>query len=209
MKRFLSWLFWPKPKITKISEIEYLTLILINLLPIFGVLFFQWQVFPILLVYSIESMIGTLFGLMKYVRTQTSTLPKTASVVGYIGFSIVFTLFQVASLTVVLSITDQEQAWQSILNIYWGISVVIFIVNQIIFQIKKYQREKYQRLDQRRIEILLLVNYLSPFFLVILSIIIVKTGSYTLSMILLVLFKSFIEVRSYLRRHNELIKYSR
>lgn len=207
MKRFLSWLFWPKPKITKISEIEYIALILINFLPIFGVLFFQWEVFPILLVYSIETMIGTFFGLMKYVRIESSTMPRTSSVAGYIIYSIVFIIFQVASLTVVLSISDKEQTWQSILNVYWGISVVIFVINQIIFQNNKYKRDEKQRLDERKIEILYLVNFFKPILLITLSIIIVNTGSYTLSMVLMVLFKTFIEIRSYLRQHIELIKY--
>jgi hypothetical protein len=196
MKRFLNWLFWPKPKINGLFDIENIVLIIINLLPILGVLLFNWNVFPILLIYCVEAVIGFIFELSRQPDVmQTAQAPKFLTCM----FLAIFILLGlIIPLAVIFFTSNEKQTSQSIQSYSFWIAILLFSGNQIISQIKNSKKiRKYKMISQKSNQSLFI---LKPFLIVIIAMIIALSGTYTLSMIALILFKTFLDMRSYFRK---------
>jgi len=194
MKGFITWIFWPKTKISRISEIEHLALIFSNILPIFGVLFFNWEAFPILLLYCIEIVIGIIFYLLK------SENPPKYPLFLAITTAIIYYFILLCSLFIILYFAfDEAQAMQSIRSIYFIVSAVIFIGNQLVFRIKRYLRTKRKKYNPRQLKTTG-AEGLKPILLIVIALVIAVTGAFKIALITLVAIKTFLEIRSYLRR---------
>jgi hypothetical protein len=200
MKRFIFWLFWPKPENNILIEAEHIALILGNLLPILGVLFLKWEAFPILLLYGIESAISIIFEFILSTKKDTAGMPLMASIGGFLIAFMIFVIFQIAILVVVLTASDRDQVWQSIRNYYFGIIAVVLLATQLFSFMKNPKKSinKNRRQNIFKPALFLYFPFLKQALLLIAAVIVVLTGSYKISLVLLILFKTFLETRSYL-----------
>jgi hypothetical protein len=199
MKKFLSWIFWPKPKLAGLSDIENITLIIINLLPIVGVLFFNWNVFPILLIYCIEAVIVWIFEILLAEKRENKKLKLNASRIFGLTFVIVLLLiFLILPLALIFLASDEKQTLQSMRNIFFWISVAIFMSNQLIFQIRSMKKINSQKIYPRTSNQIGFI--FRPELILLIAIIIAKTGTFKIDLIALIAFKTFLDLRSYLRK---------
>jgi hypothetical protein len=198
LKRFIAWLFWPKAQISSLSETEHIVSILINILPILGVLFFEWDVFPILLLYCIESIIGIIFEYLKSNRENPDLPPGSPAFMANFLYLSLFIIGMIVPLTVIFLASNEELTLQSISNVFFLISVASFIGNQLIIQItnnKRIKKGTYKLHKHENQGYLLKLALLVPIAMVI-----ALTGAYTISLISLIILKVFLEMRSFLRK---------
>jgi hypothetical protein len=201
MKQLIFWLFWPKPENNVLIDAEQIALILANLLPIAGIFFLKWDSFPILLLYCIEGAISIIIEFIFSTRKDTTGMPLMASIGGFLMAFMIFVVFQIAILVVVFTASDRDQVWQPIRNCYFAIITVVTLAIQsftLIINSKKRINKNQGRNILKPI-LFLYYPFIKQALLFLAIVIVVLTGSYKLSLTLLVLFKVFLETRSYLR----------
>ncbi len=187
-----------------LSDFPFIFLILINLLPILGVIVYDWKAFPVLCIYFFEGVITIIFGILKSIRSEDKTsisLYKMNYIVS-IFFSSYFLIF---IFLIVFTIPDTEKTWHSIINFFGIFSVILIIFNKLfreIYYLKTYQKRKLNKSQTKE-------KNLAAFGLMLLLVVVwiaVKTMLFEAVMVVLILLKTFIELRSYLRRQIVIIK---
>jgi hypothetical protein len=201
MKKFLSWLFWPRPKPLELPKILLIFIILSNLLPIYGVLFLDWKYFPILMFYCIESIVGSTLDSPKTFQTDKNV--NFALLSGIMGVTVMFICIWVPVITmVVVAASRIEHAVESVRNPYFITSAVILVLRIVIPWFKGYQKSKKNQKkyvnQMKPVEGALFI--FKPYFLVGATFAIVITNFYTGALIILVIAKTFIDLRSFFRR---------
>ena len=73
MKHYLS---WQKIGISELSKPSVLTLLVANLVPLYGVLFLSWNVFTLLIVFWMENVVVGVFNVFKMVFATPGELAK-------------------------------------------------------------------------------------------------------------------------------------
>jgi hypothetical protein len=204
MKRIYAWLFWPKAKNTQLSRPAAIAMILSNLLPIFGVLFFDWRSFPILLLYCIESMIGISFDTISALKKEFGpSLPGSIRFSSFFIFGIAMLIFQITLIMIVVYAANQEQSFDSLRNVYFIINIVILVTHQSISRIRitniqKKLRYHYDQKNKNHSS----EDYFMPKQLLLIAVAgaVVLTRTYAALLISLILIKTFLDIRFYLRR---------
>jgi hypothetical protein len=187
-----------------LSDLPFVFLIFINLLPIIGVIVFDWKAFPVLCIYFLEGLITIIFGILKIIRSEDKTSISIYKF-NYI-VPIFFSLYILAFiLLMVFSIPNTEKTWHSIINAFGIFSIILIILNRLIreiYNLKIYQKRKPNKNHTDA------SNY-SSFGLMLLLVIVfitAKTMLFEAVLIILILIKTFLELRSYLRRQTVIIK---
>lgn len=142
MKTLLASLLWPNARINVSAGVEIAGSILGNLLPIVGILFFNWDAFPVLLFYCVESVILLLLKSAGAILSKHQNKTETVSM---LFFVLVFlALAIVIPLTVVLgyAISGLNDVVDSIANISFVTSVFLLAMGLIIPGIGRIKSEK-------------------------------------------------------------------
>jgi hypothetical protein len=206
MKKLLNWLFWPKVKLSKLLHIENIILIILNLLPIIGVLFLDWKAIPILLLYYVEIVIGFIFQIILINRQDTdsypSYIPKTIS---HIIMFLPITVLLLIPLIFVLFASGEELIWQSVSNIYFWIFILFYLGNEIKLLIKITKAVKQDKKSKFPSVFTSLKMIFGPYVILALVLIIYTTKEYQSLLILIILIKTFLDIRSYLRKQTQLL----
>jgi hypothetical protein len=201
MKNFLSWLFWPRPRNIELSRLLLIAIILSNLLPIFGVLFLDWKCFPILVFYCIEGFIGSSINYIKLVQTDESELSLWFKYLVLVVLMLIVLVIPMITMVVVAA-SRIEQSVESVLNLYFIISVVILVLSLGIpwfknfLKYKKNKKKHVNRINPAEVTFIIF----KPYLLVGVTFAIVITNFYTAALIILAIVKTFIDLRSFLRR---------
>ena len=210
-------LSWLKPKRQELATPSVLLLIAANLVPIYGVLFLHWQVFPVLVVFWMENVIIGIFNVCKML------VASPASPGSWIGkiFLIPFFCFHYGMFTFVhgifvfvlfggyftadASFPDEDSLFQVIghFQLGWAFSALLishaasFVINYI--RKGEYKQAKLGELMQQPYSrvVLLHVTILLGGFLVMFL------GSPIYALLLLVLLKMYIDIQAHLREHNK------
>jgi len=165
-------------------------LILLNIFPIIGVLLFNWEVFPILLLYGIESLISLFFDNFTH-SSESASMSGIFKYSSYFWWIMTFLIFQAGLLTVIFSIIDQKHALSTIWNAYFGITVFIFIVDKLRLRITN-RRTKYKNrsLDKR-----MTIFFGKQVLLVLIAVCIILTKAQVPGLILIIVIKLFLDIR--------------
>ncbi len=203
MKKVLSWIFWPKPKFLRFSDVENLTLIIINLFPVFGVLLFNWKAVPILLLYYIEAVIGIIFQFLTLFTLDDHQKKSSFLLFNYIQYflPLVFVLFiLIIPLLLVLLASDEKQIWQSVVDMYFWVFVLFYLGNQIVFLTKNSKKSKHTKKNETISPMSGFSMFVGPLIILVLVLVINHTGEYQSYLIVIILVKTFWDLRSYLRK---------
>lgn len=200
MKKFLSWLFWPRTKTIELSKLPFIFFILSNLLPIFGVLFLDWKYFPILFFYCIEAFVGGSLNFVKIV-IEDKNPPRWFEMLFVLVLETLFVLIPMITMIAVAA-SRINNAVESVSNPYFVISAVILILTLFIPWLKElliYQNNKKKHIFQKKPAVGT-IFYFKPLLFVGCIFFIVITNFYTAALMILVVVKTFIDLRSFFRR---------
>lgn len=202
MNRLLAWVFWPKSQMLIFSGIEPAALLLTNVAPIFGVLFFQWNAFPILVLYLAEIDIVLFFDLIGVSQDETARFPAIAAMSGYFINFFIFGLSQLLLVAFVLEMSDRRQALESIQDIFFVITAMLFLGNQVVLRVVRSRKRKRRVLDFKSRDMLGVRYFFKLGLSVALVGIVLATKSYAPYLMALVAVKTFLDLRSHLRQQN-------
>lgn len=215
MWKRLAWLKLNPPELLTPSV---LLLVAANLVPLGGVLFLHWEVFPILLVFWMENVVVGVFNVFKMVLASPAA-PVTwlAKVVAIPFFCFHYGIFTAVHGIFVLAffgseylsnIWDETSLFQAIgdLQLIWAF-VALLLSHFISFAMNYIGKGEYKQanlnglMNQPYSRVLLLhVTIILGAFLVDFL------GSPVYALLVLILLKTFIDVQAHLREHK---KYSR
>ena len=200
-----------------------IALILANLSPILGVLFLDWQVFPILLLFWMENVIIGASNVLKMIVCSPSDKRQSAAKVLLIPFFCVhygiftavhgiFVIFIFGMLGGfikpgdftsgpfdILGIMDKLQLWWSVL--------ALMVSHAVSFAINYIGNGEYKKTDA----VLLMLQPYGRVVIIHIAILfggflVMLLGSPVIGLILLLLLKTFIDITSHLRQHKSVIK---
>jgi len=185
-----------------------ISLIFTNLIPIFGILFLQWNLFQLLFVYSLETaIIGLFFNLRmifsKIITNQNQVLSLYKRIEGTIfgDFGLVVFIVGHATFIYILSITAEQR-----LNFsdYLFFLPLLFISHSISFFFNFIRRREYK--IPVSVGLLLLQPYkrvlIMHLTIVIGGIITVSLSSYLGLVIPLIILKTLLDLIFHLKEHN-------
>jgi hypothetical protein len=202
MNKSSSWLFWPVLNTRKILSFSGFTIILNGLIPIFGVLFFNWEVFPILMFYCIEVvLVITDFGislLLETTREKHGIFLPAWFLIPFLVICVIFAFYLPIVMIIIIAISKVENAVNLIWNVYFVISVAILCINIIIVSKinKKYLSKGQSKFNNAN------VGWIMPakaYLLLICTGFIVYFNLFSASLIIVAMLKMFVELRSFLR----------
>jgi hypothetical protein len=203
MKRFYSWLFWPKEDIALFLKPTGIVTILVSIFPVFGVLYFYWEPLPILLLYCAEMTINIFFDCFKPTNTEINrSLPRSLRVFNYLIILVMLLILQTTVITIVIYTTEDTNAWESVQSIYFGISAGIIIVSHIISKVEELIKLKINKQQKNRTtkyspENLFMIRQLLQ---IAIAFVVALTGSYRILLICIVVLKAFLDIRFYMRK---------
>jgi hypothetical protein len=212
----VSWLARLKIDSTDFKKVSVIILILTNLVPIYGVLFMDWQVFPIMFLFWIENLIIGVSNVFKMVLSSPGNAGQWVAKAFMIPFFCVhygiFTLVHGIFILVMfggfieqgdpaLSLSD---IFGILVNLQLGWAVLALIISHTVsFVVNyigngEYKKSSLAQLMQQpygRV-VILHVTILFGGFLVTLL------GSPVIGLILLIVLKTFIDIKTHLKQHS-------
>jgi hypothetical protein len=195
---------------------SFIALIIANLIPLFGVLFLHWEVFPLLLLFWLENLIIGVFNALKMVFCSARDAARSPGKLFAIPFFCVhygiFTLvhgvfilflfggssFGVSEATDIRSILSTI----SELQLWWGV-LGLFISHGISFAVNYIGRGEFRQVDLKQL-------MRQPYARVALLHVTILLGGFLLvtihsplpGLILLVLVKTALDMRSHIGEHS-------
>jgi hypothetical protein len=208
---------WLKIERSDLSKPSLLILILANLVPLYGVIFLGWKVFPLMLLFWVENVIVGIFNVFKMLFCKTEKpgkwVRKTAAIsffcVHYGIFTLVHGIFVFFLFGGWIDNDSISLRPSNIANaiggfqIVWGI-LALFISHSASFVFNYIGKGEYQKstLNQlmaepyTRVVILHLTIIFGAFLMVLL-------GSPLAGLILLIAIKTFVDILAHLKQHRQ------
>jgi|WetSurMetagenome_2_1015567.scaffolds.fasta_scaffold00880_16 hypothetical protein len=214
LKRFL-WLRLNPPELLTPSV---LLLIAANLVPLFGVLFLQWQIFPIMLVFWMENVIIGIINVFKMLFASPAKPAAWLAKVGAIPFfcfhyglfTLVHGVFVIAFFggDYLANFPDETALFQAVadLQLIWAFLALLFS-HAISFAINYIGKGEYKQANLNelmsqpytRVVILHITIILGAFLVGFL-------GSPVFALLVLIVLKTFIDIQAHLREHKKYVK---
>lgn len=213
----LKHLDWLKLNPSELLMPSVLSLIVANLVPLYGVLFLHWQVFPILLLFWLENVIVGLFNALKMLAVAP-TIPGTwaAKLVIVPFFCFHYGMFTLAHGVFVFGFFGgyftELDSFPTVNSVYQGIGdfqlnwavLALFISHAISFAMNYVGKGEYKQAKLKELMVqpysrvvILHITIVIGAFLVMIS----NAPNYIL--VILVLLKIFIDVKTHMREHNK------
>jgi uncharacterized membrane protein len=211
MNRF-SWL---KPKPSELLTPSVILLIAANLVPLYGVLFLRWEIFPILLIFWMENVLVGVFNVFKMLLSSPS---KPINWVAKV-FMIPFFCFHYGMFTFVhgvfvfgffggyfttgSSFPNENSLFQAISDFQLGWAfLALFLSHACSFVINYVSKGEYKQASihdlmmqpYNRVVVLHITILIGGFLVMLL-------GSPVFALLILVLLKCFIDIQSHVREH--------
>ena len=185
-----------------------ISLILTNLIPIFGVLFLQWSLFQLLFIYSLETVIiGLLFNLKMIFTKEITNQNKVLSLYGRINgiifgdFGLLMFVSSHAAFIYILSIVAKQRL---IFSDYLFFLALLFLSHSISFFFNFMRKGEYK--IPISFGFLLLQPYkrvvIMHLTIVIGGIITISLSSYLGLVIPLIILKTLLDLIFHLKEHN-------
>jgi hypothetical protein len=200
MKKLIYLLFWPRNPTTRFFSISLVFFILSSLLPIYGVIFLDWQYFPILLFYFLEGLIwmfsrfltaaalGKLYGrTYKYMPVWVQVFRTSTLLI--LGIS-------VPSITMIIVASSHiKGAIESVSNFYFVVSAALLILSQVIQArtATQYRQNNDEKLSEGFFDLLRFFVFFA------ITAVLVSTNSFKIALIILTIIKTYIDIGSFLR----------
>jgi hypothetical protein len=189
--------FWPKATLILFS----------NLFPIFGVIFFNWEAFPILLFYGIESVLSLTakgYQELKKVPRKKSGQSELPTVIIYLFIIIAAILLFYLPVVrmVMIAASTVDNAVNSISNVYFILSTVILVVGILLPGIKdkKVSKRNGNHQENQALVVRDIVVFMAKFlFLMIITSVIISTSFYTASLIVIAIAKACLDIVSFFK----------
>lgn len=211
-------LFTPLPiASTDIKKVSVIVLILANLAPIFGVLFMDWQVFPIVLLFWMENVIIGVFNVFKMIACSPNQKQWVAKVFLIPFFCLhygtftsvhgVIVIFMFGMLGGFIKPGDFAAGPFDILGIMgklqlWWAVLALLVSHAVSFAVNYLGKGEYK---QSNIALLMLQPYGRVVILHITVLfggfLVMLLGSPIIGLILLISLKIFIDIKAHLKQH--------
>lgn len=209
---------WLKIERSDLSRPSVVILILANLVPLYGVAFLGWKVFPLMLLFWIENVIVGIFNVLKMLFSQPEKPEKWAGKLAAIPFFCIhYGIFTAVHGLFVFSMFGgmMEDSFFPDLStlpgaiggfqIYWGI-LALFLSHALSFAINYIGKGEYRKstLSQlmaepyTRVVVLHLTIILGSFLITIL-------GSPAGGLILLIAIKTVVDILAHLKQHKKTV----
>jgi hypothetical protein len=208
---------WLRPESSAFLKLSVLFLIVANLVPLYGVFFLKWQVFPILLLFWTENVIVGIFNVFKMLAASPASATSWLAKVFMIPFFcfhygmftfvhgiFVFGLFG-GFFTAGASFPDEQSLLQAIADSQLGWAILaLFLSHAVSFFMNYIGKKEYERAGVQELMaqpysrvVVLHVTILAGGFVVM------ALGSPAFALLLLILLKTFIDVQAHLREHRK------
>jgi hypothetical protein len=212
----LSW-SWLKIKPSELSTPTAILLIIANLIPLYGVFFLDWDVFPILLLFWMENVVVGIFNVFKMLVASPASGKSWAAKVVMIPFFcfhygiftavhgiFVFIIFG-GYLELGANFPEGNVLFQSIKDFQLGWVFLALIFSHAFSYIFNYiGKGEYKQADLKELMeqpysrvVLLHVTILIGGFLIM------QLGSPVFALLVLIFLKTFIDVQAHLREHKK------
>ena len=185
-----------------LSHLSVVILIAANLVPLYGVLFRGWQIFPLLFLYWFENVIIGMFNALKMLLCKSDN-HKSAKIAAALFFCIHYGLFTLVHGIFIFVVFGGEVEVQSLWNEGFGWAMLdLFVSHGISFAFNyikggEYKRTSLNKLMQEpydRVVILHLTIIGGGFLMTVLQ-------SPVAGLIMLVLIKIVIDLRAHVSQH--------
>ncbi len=212
----LSW-SWLKPKPTELLTPTVILLIIANLIPLYGVFFLDWQVFPILFLFWMENVVVGVFNVFKML------LASPAKPISWLTkvFMIPFFCFHYGMFTLVHGIfvfivfggylelgadfPEKNVVFQAIRDFQIGWAFLALLLSHFVsFAMNYIGKGEYKQANLNELMaqpygrvVLLHLTILFGGFLVM------ELGSPVFALLLLIFLKTFIDIQAHLREHKK------
>lgn len=200
---------------TDFKKISVIVLILVNLVPIFGIIVMGWQVFPILFLFWIENLIIGAYNVLKMILALPDNKLQWAAKAFMIPFFCVhyglFTLVHGVFIFVLFGgfftdgdpFPDPTKVFAILVNLQLGWAVLALVISHTVSLVVNYiGKGEYKKTNlgllmqqpYGRVVILHITIIFGGFLVMLL-------GSPVAGLILLVCIKTFIDIKTHLRQH--------
>jgi hypothetical protein len=208
---------WLKIERSELSKPSVVILILANLVPLYGVIFLGWQVFPLMILFWVENVIVGIFNVFKMLFCQSEKpgkwFAKTAAISFFCIHYGIFTLVHGLFVFFVFggwidndSIFPKPSTFADAIGgfqIVWGI-LALFISHSVSFVFNYIGKDEYKKstLNQlmsepyTRVVILHLTIIFGAFLMMLL-------GSPIGGLILLIAIKTLVDILAHLKQHRQ------
>jgi hypothetical protein len=213
----LARLGWLKPERKELLSPTVLLLVAANLVPIYGVLYLGWQVFPVLLVFWMENVVVGVFHVIRMLLASPASpgswLAKIFMVPFFCFHYGMFTFihgifvfgFFGGYFTTGASFPDESSFFQAMVKFQLGWALLaLFISHTVSFIVNYIGKEEYKTADLKELMgqpyqrvVLLHLTILIGGFLVM------ALGSPVFALLVLIFLKTFIDIQSHLREHKK------
>ncbi len=189
-------------------NISVISLILVNLVPIIGVLFFNWSMFQIMILYWLESGIIGFFSILKIL---IKSRPITLGIFLTVFFCFHFGIFMLVHLKFISAInSDFELSTNSIFLIIYS-AIPLFISHLISFIHNFFGKKEYLGKKEYKIETDAMTYMFEPYkrifvmqFVIIFGAILMNLFNQPiLGIVLLIILKTIVDIDAHLKSHNE------
>jgi hypothetical protein len=199
-------------KPSDLKKLSVVTLIIANMVPIIGVLFLDWEVFPILLLFWMENVIVGVFNVLKMLMVSANNIAQQAAKFSTILFFCVhygmFTLVHGVFVWVIFGLQDNSSLdftnlFQSIRasQLIWGI-LALLISHGVSFATNYVGRGEYK---QTTLNTLMMQPYgrVIVLHLTILfgGFTVMALGSPVFGLLLLIILKLGIDIVAHMKQH--------
>ena len=200
-------------KIKSLTYPSILLLILVNSMPILGILFFSWDVFSLLFLYWLETIVIGFFNVLKIlaINKRKGLFLSIFFIIHYSFFNWVHLLFIVSAFAIKGSLSDP---WFLNLDLIFNYLktvilalIPLFISHGFSFFSNFLKKKEYlntniikqMKAPYKRVVIMQLVIVFSSFLIILFK-------QNIIAIILLVLLKVFFDISSHIREHYNLLK---
>ena len=216
-KTKVSHLYWLKPKPAELLTPSVMLLIIANLVPLYGVFFSHWRVFPILILFWMENVVIGVFNVFKMLLaspTKPSSWLTKILIVPFFCFHYgIFTLvhgififaFFGGYLVSDTNLSAKDFVFQAIGNLQIGWALLaLFLSHALSFAINYIGKGEYK---QANVDTLASQPYLRVFIMQVTIIaggfLATSFGSPAFALVVLIFLKTFIDIQAHLREHKQ------
>lgn len=208
---------WQKIGIAELARPSVLTLLIANILPLFGVLLLHWDVFPLLVVFWLENVIVGVFNVIKMLFASPASGRQWGAKIAAIPFfcfhygmfTLIHGLFVFLVFGGILNETSEDLSpglFAQVFNEYllWWAVLALFISHLVSFVLNyigkgEYKQAKINALmgePYGRVVILHITIILGAFLVAIF-------GAPVFALILLIALKLIVDIQAHLREHKK------
>jgi hypothetical protein len=183
-------------------DISIIFLILANLVPIIGVLFYGWDIFQIIFIFWCESGIIGFFSILKILIT---TRPFIVGVLLCAFFTLHFGLFILGHLVFIVAFFSTTRTLDISLSVFLYPVIALFISHFVSFLYNFIGKKEYEQNGEA------IMGLFTPYKRIILMQFVIVFGSIIVSIlnypafgvILLISIKTLIDIDAHLKSHNK------